>query len=59
MLVIPGAAERRPGIQAPTGTFWIPAFAGMTVKNLIIEYKQKKKNITCYPFCAMLPLRGK
>jgi hypothetical protein len=32
MTVIPGAAERRPGIQAPTETLWIPAFAGMTEK---------------------------
>ena len=28
--VIPGAAERRPGIQAADATLWIPAFAGMT-----------------------------
>jgi len=35
MTVIPGAAERRPGIQNPSETFWIPAFAGMTQK---LEY---------------------
>ena len=35
--VIPGAAQRRPGIQAPDEIRWIPAFAGMTRKNLNIE----------------------
>jgi hypothetical protein len=37
-VVIPGAAQPRPGIHRLLVTLWIPASAGMTGKNLIIEY---------------------
>jgi hypothetical protein len=41
--VIPGAAERRPGIQSAAETLWIPAFAGMTEKNSITKIQTVKK----------------
>ena len=44
--VIPGAAERRPGIQSAAETLWIPAFAGMTEKNSITKI-QTVKNAPC------------
>jgi hypothetical protein len=34
MPVIPGLAQRRPGIQETSKAFWIPAFAGMTGKKV-------------------------
>ncbi len=40
--VIPGAAERRPGIQSPSETLWIPAFAGMTKKTRSSRFKLLK-----------------
>jgi hypothetical protein len=41
--VIPGVAERRPGIQSAAETLWIPAFAGMTEKNSITKIQTVKK----------------
>ena len=36
--VIPGAAQRRPGIQELRRSEWIRSFRGIDEKNLIIEY---------------------
>jgi hypothetical protein len=52
--VIPGVAERRPGIQSAAETLWIPAFAGMTEKNSITKI-QTFKNAPCVK-CVQRPV---
>ena len=47
-LVIPAAAERRAGIQKRPSNYWIPAFAGMTIIQLISDrYHRRHTRQAC------------